>query len=183
MSKPIKLPSSLSPPELFKEIGKIADNMENMLTSIIKTKNASNINLLAVELRKLLSPTEKGGSLLERAEKTFGITLRFTVSAMPPPNTKQVGLDEYIHGLAFFLRPRRWERIDIVKLVADEKGAHLDPAPDILHSQSQKIIIPVGNPKRGGLLFEQNQTYVINIARTVLGVIKQQILIPLKNKF
>ena len=173
---------TLTAADLFKEIEDIADNMEDLLNQIIKNRKIPRVKLLAVELRKLLNPNERGGSVLERAQKTFGIPLRFTVGSMPPPNTKQVNLREYANGFAFFLHPREWKRIDIIKVVADEKGAHISPSADIIHTQSKGIILPIGNPARDRLFFEQNHTYIISIARTVLGVIKNQV-IPLGNRF
>jgi len=167
----------LTTTDLFQEIEDIADNMKDFLNQIIRDKKTARIKLLAVELRKLLNPSERGGSVLERAEEVFRITLKFTVSTLPPPNTKEVGLCDYIHGLAFALSGRRVERLDIIKLVADEKGAHTDPTADILHTQSKGIILPIGNPARDQLFFEQNQTYIISIAKTVLEVVKNQIII------
>lgn len=182
-----KLPTNsryqITDKDFFKEIQEIIANIEILLDQIINHKKNSLVKTLSVELRKLLNPTERGGSVLERAQKTFGITLEFTVNTPPPPNTKLVGLDNYIHGLAFFLAPRRWSRIDIIKVVADEKGAHTDPTSDIIHTQSKNIILPIGNPARDRFFFEQNYTYIISIGVTILKVVRNQITIPLSNKF
>lgn len=170
--------------ELFQEIKDSTDNLKDFLIDITKDKKLSKINPLSVELRKLLNPKGQGDQLLKRAEDIFKIKLEFPDrSKTLPPTEIKVPLEEYINRLAFSLGGRVVTRIDLIKLVADEKGAHTDENADILHTQSQGILLPLGNPARDKLFFEQNHRYLISFAYIVVTVVEEQIIKKLENRF
>lgn len=168
--------TKLTKQELFHEIRESIDNLESFLEDIIKDKKMARIKPLSVELRKLLVGG-RGNAVLKRAEEELEIKLRFPDRAkVLPPRTIEVGLDDYINRLVFALGGRGFTRKKLIYMVAEQKGAHIEKQPDILHRQSKRIILPLGNPARGGSFFEQNHRYLISIARTVSIVVKEQIL-------
>ncbi|OGM80614.1 hypothetical protein A2366_04170 [Candidatus Woesebacteria bacterium RIFOXYB1_FULL_33_9] len=77
--------------------------------------------------------------------------------------------------MIFSIGGRPVTRIEVVKLVADQKGAHIDDGIDPLHRQSQGTILPLGNPARDKLFFEQNHLYIIEIAKTIVQVVTRQL--------
>lgn len=168
--------TKLAKEELLQEIKESIDNLESFLRDIIKNKKTARVKPLSVELRKLLVEG-RGNALLKRAEDEFGIKLRFPDKApVLPPRTIEVDLDDYINRLAFALGGRRFTRKKLIYMIANQKGAHTDEGPDILHRQSKGIILPLGNPARDRLFFEQNHMYLISIAKIVVDVVKGQII-------
>ena len=166
--------------ELYQEIKDSSDNLRDFVGSIINDNKLAKIKPLSVELRKLLNPKE-GDQLLKRAEDIFKINLQFPDhSKALPPTEVSVSLEDYINRLAFSLGGRVVTRIDLVRLVANQKGAHTDENADILHTQSQKIILPLGNPAKDKLFFEQNYKYLLSFASTVIKVIEEQIIEKIK---
>ena len=161
--------------DLLDELKDTTSHMELMLDEIIQKKNTSYAKQLSVDLRKLFSPT-KGDDLLRRIENSLDIKLSFPDrSKKLPPKTIQVGLDEYRNRLSFALQGRTFTRIKLINLISGQKGAHVDDSADKLHFQSKKILLPLGNLARGGVLLEQNTRYLVLIAQTTLKVISQQI--------
>ncbi|MBI3103550.1 hypothetical protein HYZ05_01290 [Candidatus Daviesbacteria bacterium] len=170
--------------ELFQEIAESIDNLKSFLKDILKDQKLARIKPLSVELRKLLNPKIEGDGLLARAEQVFGIELHFPEKSKTLPRTEViVTLDEYINRLAFSLGGRAVTRIQLVKVVADQKGAHVDPRPDVLHIQSKGVILPLGNPARNKLFFEQNYQYLISFTITVMSVVEEQIIKRFENSF
>lgn len=54
------------------------------------------------------------------------------------PRTRvDVGLHDYIHRMIFAIGGRPISRIELIKLLADQKGAHTDEKSDVLHKQSK----------------------------------------------
>ncbi|MBI4129773.1 hypothetical protein HY468_00500 [Candidatus Roizmanbacteria bacterium] len=163
--------------ELLKEIEDSISNIESFMTDIIKNNSTARINPLSVELRKLLSPYTRGDYVLKRAEEKFGIKFLFPDGSKTLPRTRiDVGLEDYINRMIFSIGGRPITRIILIKLVADEKGAHTDEEKDPLHAQSQDVILPLGNPARDRLFFEQNHLYLVEIAKTIVQVVKNQLL-------
>lgn len=161
--------------EFIKEIFDSISNIEFFLKDIIENNAVARIKPLSVELRKLLNPNSNGDSGLKRVEHIIKRAFIFPDrSKILPPTRIDVGLDEYINRMIFSIGGRPVTRIEIIKLVADQKGAHIDDGIDPLHKQSQGIILPLGNPARDKLFFEQNHLYIIEIARTVVQVVNKQ---------
>ncbi len=77
--------------------------------------------------------------------------------------------------MIFAVAGRPFTRLILICMVADEKGAHADDVVDQMHAISQQVILPLGNPARDKLLFNQNTTYLLLIAKTVVKVIEEQL--------
>jgi hypothetical protein len=162
--------------ERVREAKDAANNLRVFVEQITSQHNESLIKPMSVELRKLLSPHGRGNDLLSRLEKELNVNLVFPDRAKTlPPAMENVGLDSYRNNLIFAVGGRPVTRLDLICMIADEKGAHTDDLVDQMHSISQRIVLPLGNPARDGLLFEQNTTYLLTIAKTVAGVIEGQI--------
>jgi len=169
--------SRLSNDEFFVEMGESIKNIDDFLGEIIKNKLTARIKPMSVELRKLLNPGGQGNFALQRAQERFGVKFNFPDRSKTLPRTViQVSLDEYINRMIFAIAGRPVTRIELVKLMANERGAHTDEWVDVLHRQSRGVILPLGNPARDKLFFEQNHYYLIEIGRTVVGVVSSQLL-------
>ena len=153
-----------------------ANNLRIFIEVIMTHHNESLIKPLSVELRKLLSPHGLGNDLLSRLEKELNVDLVFPDRTKKlPPAMESVGLDTYRNNLIFAIGGRPVTRLDLIRMIANEKGAHTDNLVDQMHTISQQVIPPLGNPAKDGLLFEQNTTYLLTIAKTVASVIETQI--------
>ncbi|HCR35939.1 MAG: hypothetical protein UR33_C0006G0047 [Candidatus Woesebacteria bacterium GW2011_GWA2_33_20] len=162
--------------EFIEEIFDSISNIEFFLKDIIENNAVARIKPLSVEIRKLLNPNSNGDSGLKRVEHVIKRTFIFPDrSKILPPTRIDVGLDEYINRMIFSIGGRPVTRIEVVKLVADQKGAHIDDGIDPLHRQSQGTILPLGNPARDKLFFEQNHLYIIEIAKTIVQVVTRQL--------
>lgn len=153
-----------------------ANNLRVFIEQITSRRNESLIKPMSVELRKLLSPHGRGNDLLSRLEKELNITLVFSDRAKTlPPAMENVGLDSYRNNMIFAVGGRPVTRLDLICMIADEKGAHTDDMVDQMHAISQQVILPLGNPARNSLFFPQNTTYLLTVAKTVVGVIEGQL--------
>ncbi len=163
--------------DFFREIQDSISNIESFLKEIIDNKAIARVKPLSVELRKLLNPDSQGDDVLKRAEKKFGISFVFPDGSKTLPRTRiEVGLEDYINRMIFSIGGRPVTRIELVELVANQKGAHTDEKSDPLHKQSRGVVLPLGNPARDKLFFEQNHLYLIEIAKTVAQVVRSQLL-------
>lgn len=163
--------------EFLKELKDSISNIDGFLQEIVNNKTVERIKPLSVELRKLLNPGGKGNAVLQRAQNRFGVKFVFPDGSKTLPRTPiKAGLNDYINRMIFAIGGRPVTRISLVKLVADERGAHIDDQADILHRQSQGVMLPLGNPARDKLFFEPNHRYLIVIAKTVSSVVKNQLL-------
>lgn len=160
----------------LKELEDITSNI-SYFTQAIRGGRASLATSLSVELRKLLSPVGRGNDLLKRIENEMKIELEFPDGSKTLPRTRVfVNLEDYRNRIIFALRGRTITRLELIQLVANQKGAHLDDLADILHTQSKGIFLPLGNLARGGVLLEQNVRYLVEIGETVNSVIVRQVL-------
>ena len=163
--------------EKIREVRDSINNLKIFIREIIQDRNESLVKPMSVELRKLLSPDGKGNDLLSRLEKEMGIKLIFLDRAKTlPPTLENVSLEEYRTRMIFAIGGRPVTRLELVCIVANEKGAHIDDVIDQMHAISQKVILPLGNPARDRLLFNQNTTYLLTIATTVVKVVGEQLL-------
>lgn len=161
--------------EFLIELKDTVKHMKLLLNEVINNGNISYAKQLSVDLRKLFSPT-KGNNLLSRLEKLLQIKLVFPDrSETLPPKTIYVGLNEYRNRLVFTLQGRTFTRLKLINLVAGQKGAHTDEVADKLHYQSEKILLPLGNLARGGILLQQNVRYLVEIAQTTLDITSEQV--------
>jgi len=177
MTKRIKLRKE----DLLQELKDVNGHIKLLLNEITQNKKTSLVKPLSVELRKLYSPT-KGNNLLRRIEEVFQIKISFPDRGKKlPPTTVRVELDEYRNNLIFALQGRKFTRLRLINLVAGQKGAHTDDSVDKIHFQSERIMLPLGNLARGGVLLEQNTRYLVTIAMTTRRVINDQILSILIN--
>lgn len=152
------------------------NNLKIFINQITLRHNESLVKPMSVELRKLLSPHGRGNDLLSRLEKEFNIKLVFPDRAKTlPPAIENVELDEYRNRMIFAVGGRPITRLELICMIADEKGAHTDNVVDQMHAISQQVLIPLGNPARDRLFFTQNTTYLLTIAITVVNVIEKQI--------
>ncbi|NMC36528.1 hypothetical protein GYA49_05795 [Candidatus Beckwithbacteria bacterium] len=166
----------LSSKEKVDELKKIANNICLFINEIKNNQNLSLVNSLAVELRKLFDEKNPGNNLLERLENDLNIKLKFPdKKTRLPPQTTHVSIDDYKNNLVFSSNGRGFTRIEIIKILADKKGAHLDDQQDIIIKQSEKIFLPFGNPAKTKLILEQNHYYLLAIAITTIKVINEQI--------
>ncbi len=129
---------------------------------------------MSVELRRLYS-TKKGDNLLRRIEIKQDLSLKFRVSDRPPDKYKLVGIDEYVNDNIFFANGRNYTRIEIISLIANQRGAHTDDRPDVFHSISAGILLPWGNPAKTKLFLTQDLYGLVDTAYQTLTVVKEQI--------
>jgi len=166
---------TLSKKQKLQELRDSIENLELFVSKILKDKKGSPIKPLSVELRKLCAKGE-GNNLLKRIEDDMGTKLTFPDGSHTLPRTTiQVGIDDYLNRTIFAIKGRPITRIQLIKLVANQKGAHLDEQEDILHKQSREVVLPLGNLARGGVLLEQNIRYLVKIAQTITSVVNEQV--------
>lgn len=163
--------------EKLREARDSINNLKIFIHEITQNRNESLVKPLSVELRKLLSPLGRGNNLLSRLEKERGINLVFPDrSKLLPPTLENVSLVKYRSRMILAIGGRPVTRLELVCMVANEKGAHTDDIIDQMHAISQKVILPLGNPARDRLFFNQNTTYLLAIAKTVVKVVEEQLL-------
>lgn len=152
--------------ELIKELFEIIDRIND---SLVHVKNGKQhyCRPLAVELRKLYLGGQ-GNNLLKRIQKLISVELKFQVRTQPviPPTFKTASIDEYLNEFRFFYSPNEYNRAEIISLIADEKGAHLDDKPDGIHSVSENVI-----------LYDLTQLnyYLVEIGETTVLICQNQI--------
>ena len=151
-------------------------NLKIFVDQITQQRNESLVKPLSVELRKLLSPYGRGNDLLFRIEQDRNIRLVFPDGTKTLPRTTvNVHLDDYRDRMIFAIGGRPVTRLDLICMVANEKGAHTDDVIDQMHAISEQVILPLGNPARDKLLFTQNTMYLLTIAKTVVKVVEEQL--------
>jgi len=166
----------LTKKDTVQELKEIVDHMELLLDQIINKKQQSLDKPLSVELRKIFSKGQ-GNDLLTRIEKELNIKLIFPGKGKKlPPKTIKISLDEYRAGFIFSLGGRPFSRIKLIKITANQLGAHTDEKVDQIYFQSKNIKLPLGNLARGGILLDQNTYYLTSIAITTVKVVKEQVL-------
>ena len=154
--------------ELTEILGHIAH-----FVALIKKGNATYVKPLSVELRKLYCKGA-GNNLIIRIEEETGIKIKFPIRIKEPhipPTYRDGSVDEYIDEFRFFQAGKRYTRRDIIHLVADKKGAHLDDKEEPFHGFEKTTILPVGNPSREGV-YPLGTKYLIDIAQTSLVVLQ-----------
>ncbi len=163
--------------ERLKEVKDAVSNLKIFIEQITQQRNESLVKPMSVELRKLLSPYGRGNDLLSRIEKDQNINLVFPDGTKILPRTiENVSLDAYRNRMIFAFGGRPVTRLDLIHIIADEKGAHTDDVIDHMHVISQQVILPLGNPARDKLFFNQNTMYLLTIAKTVVGVAEDQLV-------
>lgn len=169
--------TTISVTEKLKEAKDAVSNLNICIKQITQHQNKSLIKLMSVDLRKLLSPYGRGNDLLSRLEKEQNMSLTFPDGTKTLPRIiEYVGLDEYRNRMIFAFGGRPITRLNLICMIADEKGAHTDDTIDQMHAISQQVILPLGNPARDKLLFNQNTMYLLSIAKTVVKVIEEQLI-------
>ncbi len=136
---------------------------------LVKNGELSYTKPLAVELRKLYCGG-RGNNLLKRIEQDSGIKLIFQIRTEPriPPTYKEASIDEYLKEPRFFDirgKDNMYNREEIISIVANQKGAHVDDVIDAMH----QITVPFGNNLPASVL------YLVEIANTTLYVCNSQI--------
>src|SRR3989344_937612 len=161
--------------DYINEFKQISERIDLYILEIIDRKNYSLASPLSVELRKLFL-SGQGNDLFRKYQSAHEINLSFPDRGKTlPPHTVAVTLDEYIDNMIFALQGRVVTRKGLIEIVADERGAHYDEKADILHKQSGRIMIPVGNPSKTGI-HPQNISYLVQIGKVASKVIKEQII-------
>jgi hypothetical protein len=152
-------------------------NLEYFVAEITKNEKYSLVKPLSVELRKLLYEGGRNNNLLGRLEKDLKIKIKFPCRTKSLPHkTIDCNIEDYRKEFIFKVSGRSFNRIDLIKMVANEKGAHIDDNEDPLHEISKKIFLPLGNPARGGSILDQNTMYLVSIAKITIRVIRNSIL-------
>jgi len=137
---------------------------------------------MSVELRRLYSP-DRGDLLLERIEQRFDIKLKFPLKVKPPDEYEQVSVSEYINSLAFVSNSVKYSKMDVINLVADQRGAHTDDEADVFHYTSPFVQLPWGNPAKTKLLLPQDLHCLLSISQVTYGVADKQLrVLTLKAK-
>ena len=163
----------IGPIALLGELKRSIELIDHYLNQIIKERKLMFGMPLSVELRRLYL-TGNGNLLLERIEKHFNVKLKYSVVERPPDKYKEVGLKEYIEGLAFVSNGKPYSRRNIISLVADQRGAHTDENMDLLHFESPFILLPWGNPAKTKLLIPQDLHVLMQIGmQTVIAANSQ----------
>ncbi len=91
-----------------------------------------------------------------------------------PPTYTDASVDEYIDEFRFFQEGKEYTRRDIIHMVADKKGAHLDDKEKPFHRFEKTTILPVGNPSKEGV-YPLGTKYLIDIGQTTLRVVGEYI--------
>ena len=153
------------------KIQELGDSLKHIghFVELLKSGELSYAKPLAVELRKLYCGG-RGNNLLKRIEQDLGIKLIFQVRAEPriPPTYKGASIDEYLKESRFFdIRGKddMYNREEIIRIVANQKGAHVDDAVDAMH----QITVPFGNNLPASVV------YLAEIANMTLRVCNSQI--------
>ncbi len=129
---------------------------------------------MSVELRRLYSPGQ-GNHLLERIEQKFNVKLKYPLKDKLPDKYKEVSLTEYINSLAFVSNGITYTKMEVINLVADQRGAHTDNVADALHYISPFIMLPWKNPAKTKLLLPQVLHCLLSIAETTYFVVDKQL--------
>lgn len=137
---------------------------------------------MSVELRRLYSP-DNGDHLLKRIEQRFDIELKYPLKIKPPETYEQVSIDKYINSLAFVSNGTKYSKMEVINLVADQRGAHTDDAADVFHYTSPFIMLPWGNPAKTELLLPQDLHCLLSICQDTYWVADKQLrVLTLKPK-
>lgn len=156
--------------ELSRSLGLISHYMDQL----INEKRPLFGIPLSVELRKLYSQ-DRGDRLLERVQDKFNIKLKYKVIHKPPNQYKEVGIKEYINGLAFVYNGRTYTKIQVIEYVADQRGAHVDDNLNEFHLISRHIRLPWKNLSKSGLMLQSDLHQIMTIAEATLFVADKQL--------
>lgn len=129
---------------------------------------------MSSELRRLHSPGQ-GNHLLNRVESRFNVKLKFPLMDKPPDVYKTVSIDFYINSLAFVSEGTAYTKLQVINLVANQRGAHTDNKLDTLHYISPFINLPWGNPAKTKLLLPQDLHCLLSISKDTYWVADQQL--------
>lgn len=129
---------------------------------------------MSVELRRLYSP-DRGDHLLERIQRRFNVRLRYPLKVRPPDKYEQVSLDKYINSLAFVSNGVRYTKMEVINLVADQRGAHTDDKANVFHYTSPFFQLPWGNPAKTKLLLPQDLHCLLTISENTYWVAEHQL--------
>lgn len=73
--------------------------------------------------------------------------------------------------------------MDVINLVADQRGAHTDDEADVFHYTSPFVQLPWGNPAKTKLLLPQDLHCLLSISQVTYGVADKQLrVLTLKAK-
>lgn len=129
---------------------------------------------MSAELRRLYS-LGKGNHLLKRIEQRFNVSLKYPVKYRSPNNYKLVSLDTYINSLAFVSEGTRYTKLEVINLVANQRGAHTANEIDSLHYVSPFINLPWGNPAKTKLFLPQDLHCLLSISQDTYMVADKQL--------
>ncbi len=161
--------------EKINELNESIDHIVHFI-ELIKNGNPTYVKPLSVELRKLFSDG-KGNQLLARVGEEVGLKVKFPIRVkkpLMPPTYTEVSVDLYLDEFRFFQEGKEYTRRDIIHLVADMKGAHLDDDEKSFHRFEKTTFLPVGNPSKGGV-YPLGTKYLIDIAQTTINVVPNYI--------
>lgn len=137
---------------------------------------------MSVELRRLYSP-DRGNHLLRRIEQRFSVELKYPLKVKPPNTYEQVLIDEYISSPAFVSNGVKYSKIEVIDLVANQRGAHTDDEIDVFHYSSPFIKLPWGNPAKTKLLLPQDLHCLLSISQDTYWVADKQLrVLTMKSK-
>lgn len=129
---------------------------------------------MSVELRRLYSP-DKGDHLLKRIEQRFKVKLHYPLKVKPPETYEQVSIDKYINSLAFVSNGTKYSKMEVINLVADQRGAHTDDVADVFHYISPFNLLPWGNPAKTKFLLPQDLHCLLSISQDTCWVADKQL--------
>lgn len=162
------------PNDLLGELARILGLVSHYMEQLVKERKQLFGIPLSVELRKLYSQGT-GNRLLERVQDQLGIKLRYKATHKPPDQYKEVEVKEYIDGLAFVSNGKAYTRIQVIKHIADQRGAHTDDNLKELHAISPGILLPWKNPAKTKLMLSQDLHQIMQIADKTLWVADKQL--------
>ena len=89
-----------------------------------------------------------------------------------PPTYRGASIMEYVKEFRFFQEGKSYTREEIIKLIADKKGAHLDNDEKPFHKFEKETFLPVFNPTMNGI-YPLATKYLIDIGLETLSVCKK----------
>lgn len=137
------------------------------LINQIEDGNEFLIGNLSVELRKLLN-AKKGDNLMQRLEENLGIKFQLLANIDHPfLKPKQIGIDEFKNQLIFAMNGRPVTRMELINMVADQEGAHLDQREDPMISISESVVFAVGSQGKLKKPLSQKSLFIVESAKVL----------------
>lgn len=160
---------------ILEKIVRIHDSMTYLMPQI-ENGNEFLVGLLSVELRKLLG-TKQGDDLMKRMEKMKGVKFEITINIDHPfLKPEKIGIDGFRNQMIFAISGRSFTRLELILIVANQEGAHLDEEEDEVIPFSENVVFAVGSQGKLKKPISQKSLYIVETAKVLMTFIERHVL-------